>query len=69
MALKTKGVCDVCNHEFELNGGNFAVKVNAEENNHTSISIYHDLRTAPEDHIHCCGQSCLFRHIAGYITL
>ena len=66
--IKRKGVCDVCETEFELSDGSFAIKIMEDKDDRCSkkwtitlLSLVND--TPDEGFSHVCGESCLFRAI------
>ena len=66
--IKRKGVCDVCETEFELSEGSFAIKIVKDSDDCspkrwtiTLLSLVND--TPGEGFSHVCGETCLFRAI------
>jgi hypothetical protein len=65
--IKQKGVCDVCTKEFELNGGSFGVKIDADNLDYYShnftFTVLLSAKAAPSDSpfLHVCGKACLYR--------
>jgi hypothetical protein len=66
MAIKQKGVCDVCTKEFELNGGSFGVSIINVGNGEINVSIF-PVKSAPDGVSHVCGKACLYRMLDSYI--
>jgi len=66
--IKRKGVCDVCETEFELSEGSFAIKITKDNDDRSSkkwtITLLSLVNDAPETGFsHVCGETCLFRAI------
>ncbi|OPY85873.1 MAG: hypothetical protein A4E65_00042 [Syntrophorhabdus sp. PtaU1.Bin153] len=66
--IKSKGVCDVCGGEFELDEGRFAIKIVEDKPDGSSkqwtITIASCVNnTRDESFSHVCGLTCLFQAI------
>ena len=66
--IKRKGVCDVCDTEFELGNGSFAIKIMKDNDDRSSkkwtITLLSLADNTPgEGFSHVCGETCLFRAI------
>ena len=66
--IKSKGVCDVCETEFELSEGSFAIKIVKDKDERSSkkwaITLLSLDNNIPEEGFsHVCGEACLFRAI------
>jgi hypothetical protein len=66
--IKRKGVCDVCETEFELSDGSFAIKIIEDNDDRSSkkwtITLLNLVGNIPEEGFsHVCGETCLFRAI------
>lgn len=62
--IKSKGVCDICQKEFEIGNGCFAVQFNHDKGV-LEMKIWTDLLTSPREDwiVDICGKECLYRHL------
>ncbi len=70
--IKRKGICDICDKEFELSDGSFAIRVVEDSLDRHSkkwvVTILSCIQDAPDDGFsHVCGRACLCRALDEFI--